>query len=78
MSAALLLTFWMIVASIPAPTNVTSARSSNLKKSLPRSKVAAVNCTVPPPEATRSATALSTTNLAVPVNVVPVVCDTAW
>ena len=76
-SAAALDEFWITVVSIPSPANVMSEMSPGLKKSLPRSNVPAEKLTVPPPVWLRSETALSTTDLSAPVNVVPVVCDCA-
>ena len=77
-SAVALVELRMTVASMPAPSKVTSSRLKNLKNSVPKSKVPAVNRTTPPPDAARSATALSPTNFSVPMYVVPVVCDCAW
>jgi hypothetical protein len=77
-SSAALVEFMMTVASMPAPTNVTSARSKNLKYPVPMSNVPAPNWTVPPPAVRRSATAFSTTDFREPVNVVPALGDCAW
>src|SRR6266545_2771997 len=76
-SAAVLLSFWMIVEFIPAPSKTMSWSSLNLKKSEPRSKVPAVNWTVPPPKPSRSTAAFCTTDLSVPVMVLPL-DPTAW